>query len=76
MIVRKLSLDRLRDSTLDALIKRSVVMRDEMDLANGAILPFTEAPSEEPQEGPVEVELARGREANGKDLQARAARRG
>ncbi len=63
VILRKLSQDRLRDSALDALIKRPVVMRDEVNLANSAILPFTEATSKEPQDGPVEVELARGREA-------------
>lgn len=76
MIVRKLGLDRLRDSALDALVKRTVVVRNEVNLANSAVLLFAEATCEEPQEGPVEVELARGSEADCEDLQARVVRRG
>jgi hypothetical protein len=63
-------LDSLRDRILHVLVKRVVVVCDEVDLFDRAVLRLREAMGERAEEPPVEVELARRGKSNLQDIQA------
>lgn len=62
-------LNNLGYRVLYVLVERVIVICDEVDLFDRAILRFREAMGETAKEPPVEVKLARGGESDLQDIQ-------